>query len=58
MKLSERKILDMHRRGMSYGEIAAIANCSRQNIHRLIKYKKRSILEIRFLKYILTIKKK
>ncbi len=46
----------MHKHGMSYGEIAAVAHCSRQRIHQIVKYKKRRFIH-RILGYKVTIER-
>lgn len=39
LKATEKEILHMHKHGMSYRTIANIVGCSRQNVHRVVKYK-------------------
>lgn len=47
----EKTIFQLHRQGLSYGEIAKIVGGSRQNIHRIIKYKKHIIWRFRFINW-------
>lgn len=39
LRATEKEILHMHKHGMSYGMIASLVGCSRQNVHRIVKYK-------------------
>lgn len=53
---TDKEILHMHKHGMSYGMISAVAKISRQRVHQIVKYKKHYKRFV-FLGYELTIKK-
>lgn len=57
LKATDREILHMHKHGMSYGMIASLVGTSRQNIHRIVKYKKRPNFLFRVMGYEIGINK-
>lgn len=56
-KVTEKSILTMHRHGFSYGTIAKMVGCSRQNVHRIVKLKSRPLFRIVIFNYEFLIKK-
>lgn len=57
LRATEKEILHMHKHGMSYQMIASVVGTSRQNIHRIVKYKKRDRVLFRILGYEVVLRK-